>query len=418
MSEAARRATDQTALDVDRLRADFPALERRVRDQALVYLDNAATALTPRPVLDAMDHYYRQCNANIHRGVHTMSEEATELFERGRDTTQRFINAAHREEIVFTRGTTEAINLVAQAWARPRVKPGDEILITHMEHHSNIVPWQLVCEQTGATLKVIPITETGELDMEAAARMIGERTKLVGVVHVSNSLGTINPVDELVRLAHERDVPVLVDGSQALPHRAVDVRALDCDFYVGTGHKVYGPSGTGFLYGKASILQAMPPWHGGGDMISSVRFEKTTYKGLPYKFEAGTPNIAGVIGLAEALRYTGAVGPEKIAARESELREYGERVLARVPGLRMIGTAADKVALFSFVMDGIHPHDLGTIVDHAGVAIRTGHHCTMPVMEFFRVPATARASLAFYNTFEEIDRLADALEQARGILGR
>jgi len=399
-------------LDVKRLREDFPILHQTVRDgRPLVYLDNAATTQKPRAVIDAIRRYYERDNANIHRGVHELSERATAAYEGARALVQRFIGASSPREIIFTRGTTEAINLVAQSFARPRVRPGDEILISTMEHHSNIVPWQMLCEQTGAVLRVVPIDDRGDLVMDELAARLSERTRLLALVHVSNALGTVNPVREIVALAHERGVPVLLDGAQAVAHARVDVRDLGCDFYAFSGHKLYGPTGIGVLYGRSELLEAMPPWQGGGDMIASVTFEKTTYNTLPYKFEAGTPHIAGGIGLGAAIEYVNAVGLDAIAAYEAELLDYATRGVSSVPGVRLIGTARRKSGVVSFVVNGVHAHDVGTILDQEGVAIRTGHHCAQPVMERFGVPATARASLALYNTRDDVDALVAALRK-------
>ena len=400
-------------LDVDRVREDFPILRRSIREHPLVYLDSAATTQKPRSVIDTLARYYANGNANIHRGVYVLSEEATRAVSVARHKVQAFLNAKVCREIVFTRNSTESINLVAQSYGRQNVGPGDEILITHMEHHSNIVPWQLLCEQVGARLRVAPIDDTGTLQLDELERLIGPRTRLVSVVHLSNSLGTINPVREIVEMAHQRNVPVLIDGSQAAYHMPVDVQALDCDFYVCTGHKLYGPTGIGVLYGRETLLEQMPPYQGGGDMIRSVTFEKTTYADLPYKFEAGTPHIAGAIGLGAAVDYISSVGFGPIQAHEADLLAYGTAALAEVPGLRFIGTAVRKASILSFVMKGAHPHDVGTIVDTEGVAIRTGHHCTQPIMERFGVPATARASVAMYNTRDEIDALVRALHRVR-----
>ena len=410
-------ANGTPALDVARLREDFPVLHQQVNGKPLVYLDNAATAQKPAAVIEAISRYYREDNSNVHRGVHTLSERATAAYEGARETMRAFLNAASTKEIIFTRGTTEAINLVAQAWGRANLGPGDEVLITHMEHHSNIVPWQLVCEQTGATLRVAPINARGEVEMDEFERLLGARTKLVAVGHVSNALGTINPVARMIELAHAHEALALVDGAQAMPHMAVDVQALGADFYAFSGHKMFGPTGIGVLYGREALLAAMPPWQGGGDMIKAVSFDGTVYSDLPYKFEAGTPHIAGAIGLAAAVDYLAGVGREAIAAYEADLLAYTEARLGEIEGLRLIGTAENKAAVASFVLDGVHAHDLGTIVDHHGVAIRAGHHCAMPVMEFFGVAATARASLAFYNTREEIDALVAALHEAREIFG-
>jgi cysteine desulfurase/selenocysteine lyase len=399
------------------IRRDFPILHQSVNGKPLVYLDNAASSQRPRQVIEAITRYYEHDHANVHRGVHTLSQRATDAYEGAREDVRRFINAADVKEIVFVRGATEAINLVAQSFARPRLRPGDEILISALEHHANIVPWQLLCEQTGAKLRVIPITQTGDVDFEAYTKLIGPRTKLLALAHVSNALGTVVPVEKFIAVARQAGVPVLLDGAQAVPHSPVDVRALDCDFYCFSSHKMLGPTGVGVLYGRKALLEAMPPWQGGGDMILSVTFEKTTYNQLPWKFEAGTPNIAGVIGLGAAIRYLEGVGMERIAAYERELLDYATSRLATTPGLRIVGGSAHKAAVVSFTLAGIHPHDIGTILDAEGVAIRTGHHCAMPVMDFFKVPATARASMAFYNTFEELDRLVAALVRAREVLG-
>jgi len=412
-SIASIAAPSQAGFDVRRIREDFPILGQTVHGKPLVYLDNAATTQKPRTVLDALMAYYREDNANVHRGVHLLSERATQAFEDARTTVQRFINAASAHEIVFTRNATEGINLVAQTFGRTRLGPGDEVLISAMEHHSNIVPWQMVCEEKGASLRVIPITDEGTLQLEEYERLLGPRTKLVAIVHLSNVLGTINPVQQMIATAHRRGVPVLIDGSQAVHHMTVDVRALDADFYVFTGHKLYGPTGIGVLYGKERLLEEMPPYQGGGDMIKSVTFEKTTYNALPYKFEAGTPNIAGAIGLAAAVDYVTGIGRDRISAHERELLAYGTAELSEVPGLTLIGTAVEKSSVLSFVMDGVHPHDIGTIVDQEGVAIRTGHHCAQPLMQRLGIPATARASLALYNTREEIDALVAALHKVR-----
>ncbi|HEY8489835.1 MAG TPA: cysteine desulfurase [Dehalococcoidia bacterium] len=403
-------------LDVARIREEFPILGSRVNGKPLVYLDNAATSQKPQPVLDALLHYYAEENANVHRGIHALSARATEAYEGARAKVRRFLNARHDAEIVFVRGTTEAINLVASAYARPRLREGDEVLISAMEHHSNIVPWQMVCRERGARLRVIPMNDAGELDLEAYERLLTPRTRLVSVVHVSNSLGTVNPVARMVELAHARGVPVLVDGAQAAPHLRVDVQALGVDFYAFSGHKLYGPTGIGVLYGRAELLEEMEPYQGGGDMIKSVTFERTLYNDLPYKFEAGTPHIAGAVGLGAAVDYVSRIGLERIAAYEHGLLEYGTRRLSGIGGLRLVGTAREKAAILSFVLDGIHPHDVGTVLDAEGIAIRTGHHCTQPVMDRFQIPATARASLAFYNTREEIDALVDGIYRAIELL--
>ena len=403
--------------DVEAVRRDFPILGRQVNGKPLCYLDNAASSQRPRSVIDAISHYYETSHANVHRGVHRLSQEATDLFEGARETLRRFINARSTREIVFVRGTTEAINLVAQSHARPRLQPGDEIVISWLEHHANIVPWQMVCEQTGAKLRVIPITRSGEVDFDAFLGLLSERTRLLALAHVSNALGTVVPVSKFIHEAKRRGIPVLLDGAQAAPHMAVDVQALDCDFYCFSGHKMCGPTGIGVLYGRESVLAAMPPWQGGGDMILAVSFERTVYNELPYKFEAGTPHIAGAIGLARAVDYLEAIGLDRIAAEEQGLLDYATARLAEIPGLTIVGTAREKAAVVSFTVERVHPHDLGTILDSEGVAIRTGHHCAMPVMEFFGVPATARASFAFYNTRAEVDRLVDALHVAREMLG-
>jgi cysteine desulfurase / selenocysteine lyase len=403
--------------DVARLRQDFPILARQIRGRPLVYLDSGASAQRPRAVIDAVSRYYEQHHANVHRGVHTLSQEATDLFEGARETVRRFINAASTREIIFVRGTTEAINLVAQAWGRPRLAAGDEIIITWLEHHANIVPWQQLCEQTGAVLKVVPIDRRGVVDFDAYLSLLGPRTRMVAISHVSNALGTVLPVQQFVAAARERGIATLLDGAQAVPHQRVDVGAIGCDFYAFSGHKLFGPTGTGVLYGREAVLESMPPWQGGGDMILTVSFERTTYNALPWRFEAGTPNIAGVVGLGAAIDYVEGIGIERIAAYEHELLHYATQRLSTVPGLSIIGTAPDKASLVSFVVDGVHPHDLGTILDAEGIAIRTGHHCAMPVMDFFDVPATARASFAFYNTRQEIDTLVAALGRAREMLG-
>jgi cysteine desulfurase/selenocysteine lyase len=397
--------------DIVSIRNDFPILEREIFGKPLVYLDNGASTQRPNEVIDAIDSLYKHNYANVHRGVHTLSQESTNLYDDARATVRNFINASCVHEVIFTRGTTESINLVAQSFARPNLGPGDEILITHMEHHSNIVPWQIVCEQTGAQLKVVPISDKGELEMDQFHSLLSERTKLVSVVHVSNSLGTVNPVKEIIEAAHAMDVPVLVDGAQAVPHIPVDVQGLDADFYAFSGHKIYGPTGIGVLYGKEKHLNAMPPYQGGGDMILSVSFEGTTYNQLPFKFEAGTPNIAGAIGLGEAIKYVQKIGLGAIAAHEHGLLVYATSKLNDIDGVQIIGEADQKAGLISFVLDGVHPHDIGTMLDGEGIAVRAGHHCAQPVMERFGVPATARASFAMYNTFQEIDALADAIKK-------
>jgi cysteine desulfurase/selenocysteine lyase len=412
MAAGARRE-----FDVSQIRADFPILRRKVRGRPLVYLDNAATTQKPQAVLDALTAYYGGMNANVHRGVHELSEVATEAYEGARLKVRAFFNARSAREIVFTRNATESINLVAQSFGRANIGAGDDVLISEMEHHSNIVPWQLLCEATGARLQVAPIDDRGELIMESFERAITDRTRLVAVAHMSNALGTVNPVADIVRIAHGRGAAVLLDGSQAAYHMPVDVQALDCDFYVATGHKLYGPTGIGVLYGKEQRLEAMPPFLGGGDMIRSVTFARSTWNELPNKFEAGTPDIAGAIGLGVALDYLTGIGLEAIARHEADLLEYGTRTLTTIDGVRVVGTARRKASVLSFVMEGIHPHDIGTIVDREGVAIRTGHHCAQPVMERLGVPATARASMAMYNTREEIDVLAGALNRVRELFG-
>jgi cysteine desulfurase/selenocysteine lyase len=403
--------------DVERIRKDFPALHQDVHGHPLVYLDNAATTQKPQVVIDALSAYYSADNANVHRGVHLLSERATEAYEGARARIQRFINAGHSREIVFVRGTTEGINLVAQTLGRQTIGAGDEIVITALEHHSNIVPWQMLCTETGATLRVVPIDDAGAVDVDAYERLLNERTRLVSIAHVSNALGTILPIRPMIARAHEHGAVVLIDGAQAVSHLGVDVRALDCDFYTFSGHKAFGPTGIGVLYGKTELLERMPPWQGGGDMIKSVSFEKTTYNDLPYKFEAGTPDIAGAIGLGAALDYLDGVGLDRVAAYEHELLVHATRVLSALPGVKLLGTAREKAAVVSFLVDGVHPHDVGTILDQEGVAVRTGHHCAMPVMTRFGVPATTRASFALYNTHEEIDALVAALSKVREVFG-
>lgn len=400
-------------VNIQAIRRQFPILHQRIYDKPLVYLDNAASVQKPQAVIDAVSDCYSRYYANIHRGVHYLSEKSTAAYEGARETVRAFLNAASTQEIIFTRGATESINLVAHSFGRGRVGPGDEVLITAMEHHSNIVPWQMLCEQQRARLRVTPIDDRGELIMAEYEKLLSERTRLVGVVHLSNALGTLNPVREIITLAHDRGIPVLVDGAQSVPHMAVDVQALDCDFFVFSGHKVYGPTGIGVLYGKQALLEAMPPYQGGGDMIRLVTFEKTEYADLPNKFEAGTPNIAGVIGLGAALKWMQAIGLDVIAAHEHELLDYATAQLSEMPGLRFIGAAQHKAALISFIIDGVHPHDIGTILDREGIAIRAGHHCAQPVMQRYGVPATARASFAVYNTREEIDALVAAIWQVK-----
>jgi cysteine desulfurase/selenocysteine lyase len=415
MSSVAAR-DPHPSYDVQAVRREFPILQRMVHGKPLAYLDNGASAQRPNAVIDAVDDYERRHHANIHRGVHTLSQEATALYEGARDSLVRFINAHSRRELVFVRGTTEAINLVAQSYARPLLKAGDEVLITHLEHHANIVPWQMVCEQTGAKLRVVPMDANGEVQVESAEALFSPRTRLFACAHVSNALGTVLPVRRLVAAAKARGIATLVDGAQAVAHAAVDVQELGCDFYAFSGHKLFAPTGIGVLYGREALLERMPPWQGGGDMILTVSFEKTTYNALPYKFEAGTPNISGAVGLGAAVEFLRGLDLKAAHAHEHALLEYATRTLGGLDYLRIIGTASAKASLISFVVAGVHPHDLGTILDQDGIAIRTGHHCAMPVMEFFKVPATARASFAFYNTFEEIDRLAAAIARARSLL--
>jgi cysteine desulfurase/selenocysteine lyase len=407
------REAPAPAFDVRRIREDFPILKQKVHGRPLVYLDNAATSQKPQVVLDALVRFYVQDCANIHRGVYLLSERATAAYEEARVKLQKFLNAAESREIIFVRGATEGINLVAQTCGRQRVSAGDEILITALEHHSNIVPWQMLCEEKGARLRVAPINDRGELLLEEFEKLLNERTRLVAVAHVSNALGTLNPVKTLAALAHARQIPVLIDGAQAAPHMKIDVRALDCDFYAISGHKMFGPTGIGALYGKANLLESMPPYQGGGDMILSVTFEKTTYNHLPNKFEAGTPNIAAAIGWGAALDYLMRVGMENIASYEQALLAYATEAVGQIPGVRLIGTAREKAGVLSFVLEGIHPHDVGTILDQEGIAVRTGHHCAQPVMQRFGVPATVRASLAFYNTKQEINALAAGLEHVK-----
>ena len=412
-----KAAEASTVFDVQKARADFPILREVVHGKPLVYLDNANTTQKPTPVLEALDRYYRHDNANIHRATHLLSERATRAYEGARASLQRFVNAASTKEIVLTRGCTDGINLVAQSWGRTNLKPGDEVLVSWMEHHSNIVPWQIVCAQTGATLKAVPITERGELDLDAFDRLLSERTRIVSLIHVSNALGTVNPVRELVAQAKAAGAVTLLDGAQAVPHLPVDVQALGCDFYAFSGHKMYGPTGTGALYGREALLDAMPPYQGGGDMIASVTFEKTEYNVLPYKFEAGTPNIAGVVGLGAAVAYLQGLDREALLAHEDRLLEYGSARVAEVPGVRMLGQAARRSSVLSFVIDGVHPHDIGTILDGEGVAVRTGQHCAQPVMDRYGVPATVRASIGLYNTREDIDALVTGLHKVREVFG-
>jgi len=402
--------------DVERIRQDFPILDQQIRGKQLVYFDNAATSQKPKSVIDSIVHYYERDNANIHRGVHTLSERATLSYENARKKVQKFLNADSEKEIVFARGATEAINLVASAFAE-KLSVGDEILITAMEHHSNIVPWQMLCKKTGAELKVAPINEQGELILEEFEALINKKTKFAAISHMSNALGTINPIKQMIDMLHQHDIPVLIDGAQAIPHISVDVQALDCEFYVFSGHKLYAPTGIGALYGKMEQLEQMAPYQGGGDMISVVTFDKTVYNKVPYKFEAGTPNIAGTIGLGAAIDYVSSIGVDAIAAHENSLLDYAVEQSKRIDKLRIIGTAKDKGAIMSFVLDGIHPHDIGTMMDHQGIAVRAGHHCAMPVMDFFGIPATARASFAMYNTHQEVDALMAGIENLIEMFG-
>lgn len=413
----AGRSIETASFDVQKVREDFPILKETVHGKPLVYLDNAATSQKPKAVIDATTQYYSADNSNIHRGVHLLSQRATTEYEDARVKVQNFINAAHSQETIFVRGTTEAINLVVNSYGRANVRAGDEILITTMEHHSNIVPWQILCEEKGAKLRVVPINDEGDLILEEFDKLLNSRTKFVSLAHVSNALGTINPVRQIIKKAHSFGIPVLLDGAQAAPHTKIDVQELDCDFYAFSGHKLFGPTGIGVLYGKSQLLEAMPPYQGGGDMIATVTFEKTTYNTLPYKFEAGTPNIAGTIGLGAAIDYVNQIGLDNIANYEHELLVYGTEALSKVPGLRLIGTAKEKASVFSFVLEGIHPHDVGTILDREGIAIRTGHHCTMPLMNRLGIPATSRASLAFYNTKDEIDTLVAGIYKVKEVFG-
>ncbi len=408
-------STVAASFDVEKIRQDFPVLKQTVHGKPLVYLDSAATAQKPTVVVDAIRKFHEVDCANIHRGVHELSQRSTAAYEETRAKTRKFLNAKSDTELIFVRGTTEGINLVASSWGRPNVKAGDEIVISAMEHHSNIVPWQMLCEEKGAKLRVIPMNERGELIQEEYEKLLNERTRIVAVTHVSNALGTINPIRQMIEKAHRAGAVVLIDGAQAAPHLRIDLQALDADFYTLSGHKICGPTGIGILYGKAKLLNAMPPYQGGGDMIRTVSFEKTTYNDLPYKFEAGTPNIAGGIGMGAALDYLNRLGLDNIAAYEHELLVYGTRLLEEIPGLRIIGTAKEKAAVLSFVIEGIHPHDIGTVLDRQGIAVRTGHHCAQPVMDWFHIPATTRASLAFYNTPGELDKLAAGLRKVKEI---
>lgn len=402
-------------LDVARIREDFPILKQKVHGKPLVYLDNAATSQKPQAVIDSEVELYSEYFSNVHRGVHLLSQRSTDAYEKAREKVQNFLNARSSAEIIFTRGTTEGINLVAQTYGQQHVQAGDEILISEMEHHSNIVPWQMLCAQKGAILKVIPINDEGEILLDEYEKLLSERTRLVGIVHLSNALGTVNPVQQMIEMAHQRGIPVLVDGAQAVPHIPVDVQALDCDFYVFSGHKLFGPTGIGVLYGKKELLETMPPYQGGGDMILSVSFERTEYNVLPFRFEAGTPNIAGAIALGAAIDYVQEIGLEKIATYEDKLLAYATEAMAEIPGIRLIGTARNKASVLSFLIEGVHPHDIGTILDREGIAIRAGHHCAQPVMERFGVPATARASFAFYNTLEEVDVLIAGIRKVQEV---
>ena len=408
--------SDSKKMDIEQIRADFPVLHQEVNGKPLVYLDNGATTQKPQVVIDAIANYYRTTNSNVHRGAHTLSDQATQMFEDARTTMQKFLNAAKSEEIIWTRGTTESINLVAQTWVRSNVKAGDEIIISGMEHHSNIVPWQMVCEQTGALLKVIPVLDDGSLDYDAYLKLLSDKTKFVAVVHVSNALGTLNPVEDIIREAHKVGAKTLIDGAQAVAHWDIDVQALDCDFYAFSGQKLFGPTGLGVLYGKEELLNAMPPYQGGGEMILHVSFEKTTYNVLPYKFEAGTPNIAGAIAMAAAIDYLNSLDRVALAKHEDDLLARANELAAQTDGIRLIGTSKNKASVFSFLIEGTHPHDVGTLLDQQGIAVRTGHHCAMPVMEQFEIPGTIRASFTFYNTLDEVDALFKAIEKVKMFL--
>jgi cysteine desulfurase/selenocysteine lyase len=408
--------SDSKIMDIEHIRADFPILHQEVNGKPLVYLDNGATTQKPQVVIDAITNYYRTTNSNVHRGAHTLSDQATQLFEDARTTMQEFLNAEKSEEIIWTRGTTESINLVAQTWVRSNVKAGDEIVISGMEHHSNIVPWQMVCEQTGAVLKVIPVLDDGSLDYDGYLKLLSDKTKFVAVVHVSNALGTLNPVEDIIREAHKVGAKTLIDGAQAIAHWDIDVQALDCDFYAFSGHKLFGPTGLGVLYGKEALLNAMPPYQGGGEMILHVSFEKTTYNVLPYKFEAGTPNIAGAIAMAAAVNYLNSLDRVALAKHEDALLARANELAAQTDGIRLIGTSDKKASVFSFLIEGTHPHDVGTLLDQQGIAVRTGHHCAMPVMDQFEIPGTVRASFTFYNTLEEVDALFKAIEKVKMFL--
>ena len=408
--------SDSKIMDIENIRADFPILHQEVNGKPLVYLDNGATTQKPQVVIDAIANYYRTTNSNVHRGAHTLSDQATQMFEDARITLQKFLNAKKSEEIIWTRGTTESINLVAQTWVRSNVKAGDEIVISGMEHHSNIVPWQMVCEQTGAVLKVIPVLDDGSLDYNGYLKLLSDKTKFVAVVHVSNALGTLNPVEDIIREAHKVGAKTLIDGAQAVAHWDIDVQALDCDFYAFSGHKLFGPTGLGVLYGKEALLNAMPPYQGGGEMILHVSFEKTTYNVLPYKFEAGTPNIAGAIAMAAAVNYLNSLDRVALAKHEDALLARANELAAQTDGIRLIGTSNKKASVFSFLIEGTHPHDVGTLLDQQGIAVRTGHHCAMPVMDQFEIPGTVRASFTFYNTLEEVDALFKAIEKVKMFL--
>jgi cysteine desulfurase/selenocysteine lyase len=408
--------SDSKNMDIEKIRADFPILHQQVNGKPLVYLDNGATTQKPQVVIDAIADYYRTTNSNVHRGAHTLSDQATQMFENARTTLQKFLNAKKSEEIIWTRGTTDAINLVAQTWVRSNIKVGDEIIISGMEHHSNIVPWQMVCEQTGAILKIIPVLEDGTLDYDGYLKLLSDKTKFVAVVHVSNALGTVNPVEDIIREAQKVGAKTLLDGAQAIAHWDIDVQALDCDFYVFSGHKLFGPTGLGVLYGKEALLNAMPPYQGGGEMILHVSFEKTTYNVLPYKFEAGTPNIAGAIGMAAAVDYVNSLDRIALAKHEDALLARANELAAKTDGIRIIGTSKNKVSVLSFLIEGTHPHDVGTLLDQQGIAVRTGHHCTMPLMDQFGIPGTVRASFTFYNTLEEVDALFKAIEKVKMFL--
>ncbi|MEM9886134.1 MAG: cysteine desulfurase [Bacteroidota bacterium] len=410
------KADTLQTIDIQKIRKQFPLLEREMNGKPIVFLDNAASSQKPDVVVKALEHYYEHQHANVHRGVYGLSQEATDAFEAGREKVRRFLNADSTDEIIFTKGTTDSINLVASSFGRHFLKAGDEVVVSTMEHHSNIVPWQMVCEQTGAKLKVIPINEEGEILLEEYEKLLNERTKIVSVVHVSNTLGTINPIAAIIEKAHAKDIPVLIDGAQATPHVKIDVQALDADFYAFSAHKVYGPTGMGVLYGKRKWLDLMPPYQGGGEMIATVSFEKTTYNELPYKFEAGTPNIAGSVALGAAIDFVEAIGQENIAQHEAELLAYATSELSKIEGLRIIGRAENKASVVSFLVDDIHPYDLGTILDKQGIAVRTGHHCTQPLMDRYGIPGTVRASFAAYNTKEEVDKLVEGVIRAVSIL--